>query len=310
MAIIKRKQNGFTIVELAVTLVVIGVIVLVALGAYKGVRGTMVHVQWQAAIDDAYAALIEFAYKEGYFPANQAEFDDIFNKKVDEYSYGGKVGYDNVAPAIADSTPSSYNKLCVLTNEDISNANQVVFSLKENSRGNRKGKLEDRNVTLAEIQADLRCKASEHLSLSDSVLPTSYPDKDFLTSVLAYGGNPFSDGTYTWCVEVPPIKDMKCATSNTTKPVDMINFFNDLQTFPSAKPFVFSTNCLGITGWTRSAYLSLVFKRSDKRRSWGSDSIPLTVYVKDASGTIASRAYILINSGLYVPEVRGSTCAF
>lgn len=306
---IKTQQKGFTIVELAVTLVVIGVIVLMAMGAYKGIRGSMVHIQWQALMNDAYSTLMKYAYDEGYLPKNQADFDNVFIKKVDDYSYGGTVGYVNVDPAVTNDSLSIIKKLCGLTNNDISNSNHVVFTLRELSRGNRAGKLADKDVTLADVQAALKCLPATTLSISDPKLPISYPDKDYRTSVYAYGGIPFAGNTYEWCVEVPPLKDLKCAASKATKPVDLVLFFNELQTSVGT-PVPFSTNCLGVSGWARTSQFNLVFFRDDKRRYLGADSIPFKVYARDAGGTYYSRSFDFVNFGLYVPLVKNGECNF
>lgn len=306
---IKTQQKGFTIIELAVTLVVIGVIVLIALGAYKGVRGTKVHVQWQTMMDDAYNTLIENAYQVGHFPLEQSAFDEIFRKSVDDYSFGGTLVYDNVDPAISDHRITNFRTICGLTNKNIHNENHIVFTFKEKSRGSRPGKLADRNFTLADIQASLKCLPATTLSISDPKLPISYPDKDYRTSVYAYGGIPFAGNTYEWCVEVPPLKDLKCAASKATKPVDLVLFFNELQTSVGT-PVPFSTNCLGVSGWARTSQFNLVFFRDDKRRYLGADSIPFKVYARDAGGTYYARSFDFVNFGLYVPLVKNGECNF
>lgn len=86
----RKFQKGFTLIELAVALVIIGILVSMAIGAYRGVKSTTVHVQWQVLMNEANDALVRFAADHGYLPLNQAEFDTMFNKRVDDFNYGGK----------------------------------------------------------------------------------------------------------------------------------------------------------------------------------------------------------------------------
>ena len=63
-----KKQTGFTIVELLIVIVVIGILAAIVISAYGGVQQRAQNLQTQTVVKDYYKAFVAYAIDHGSYP--------------------------------------------------------------------------------------------------------------------------------------------------------------------------------------------------------------------------------------------------
>lgn len=296
----RRFQKGFTLVELAVTLIIIGVMVSIAVGAYRGVRSTTVHVQWQVLMSEAYTALVRFAADYGYLPPNQTEFDKIFSKRVDDFNYGGKIEYNVIDNDVSMTAFKEGGQICSLTNNDVSenpagSGKRVVVTLSEEPL-NRKGRLADKEIQLAELKSALKCSATGMpLSVVNQYLPVYKTDKSYSVNIKISGGILPEHGRYEFCVEIKPEDNQKLKCRHSASYIVKPDLFNNIFIDTPMEGVKISPNCTNDQNWSPNGDPKLVINKisigSIEQLSPG--TLPIKIFVRDSAGNEASKELVL-----------------
>lgn len=82
-----RKTSGFTIVELLIVVVVIGILAAIVIVAYNGITSSANDSAVQNDLRQSYSKAQQFYVTNGYLPTSQAEIDQ--NLVATKGSYGG-----------------------------------------------------------------------------------------------------------------------------------------------------------------------------------------------------------------------------
>lgn len=295
MVIFNKLKKGLTMVELAVVLVIIGVIVGISIAAYKGVKNTTVHIEWQTLMDEAYSALIRYGSERGYLP-KEADWKDVFSKTVNDFTYGGSVVYKVKFNGITDTDYVPGGKICSLKASDFQGADHTVFSLSENSaRGSYK--LASKNISLEELKTALKCPGKETpLQITTSYIPEQSGGSSYYGVIYAIGGQPYRENgeqKYDWCIEVTATgNEISCVNGQRYNLQNMPTLLTNAS--PNVKEyrlFTVSDQCKpGFNNaWIKKSVAEILFKQDNELQTFASFNLPITVNVKDKTGTIAKK---------------------
>jgi general secretion pathway protein G len=86
-----RKASGFTIVELLIVVVVIGILAAIVVVAYNGVTNSANDSVVKNDLKQSYSKIQQFYVVNGYLPSSQTEINQ--NLIATKSSYGGGINY-------------------------------------------------------------------------------------------------------------------------------------------------------------------------------------------------------------------------
>lgn len=101
MVMLRRKQTGFTIVELLVVIVVIGILAAITIVAYNGVQNRASDAAVQSDLRNVGSAIARYKVTEGKLPSAPADYTTM-NLRVSRNAYGhnytpaGSSGYNMI----------------------------------------------------------------------------------------------------------------------------------------------------------------------------------------------------------------------
>lgn len=90
-----RKQNGFTIVELLIVIVVIAILAAITIVAFTGIQNRARDAAISSKETQAKKKLEAYKVDEGHYPSGQSEFDTLISQSPDDKFY---TSYSSTAP--------------------------------------------------------------------------------------------------------------------------------------------------------------------------------------------------------------------
>lgn len=110
-----KKQIGFTIVELAVVIVVIGILAAITIVSYLGVQNRTYDSNVQADLKNIAAAMKSYRANTGAYPKTESDIADM-DEIEGVNPHLTRSAYDLTAPSAPDDTTVSRNLLICLRN--------------------------------------------------------------------------------------------------------------------------------------------------------------------------------------------------
>lgn len=102
-----KHRNGFTIVELLIVIVVIGILAAITVVAYNGMQNRATNTTVQTDLRNMNAKLAMFRIDNSRYPGNLAELDSL-NFKVAQAAYAGAPAHDMNITYCINSDASLY----------------------------------------------------------------------------------------------------------------------------------------------------------------------------------------------------------